>query len=412
MLGEGIGLVGLRRLEDAERDGNPIYAVIKGIGSSSDGRAKSIYAPVSAGQAKALRRAYEASGFGPDTVELVEAHGTGTKAGDAAEFGGLQTVFGETGRKDTQWCALGSIKSQIGHTKASAGAAGLIKATLALHNKVLPPTIKVDTPNPALRIEETPFYLNTEAKPWVRDHAHPRRAGVSSFGFGGSNFHITLEEYTGAGKAALRMRALPAELVAVSAKDPGSLIEALDAVVADLKAGGLAQRRGRGRGSDASRPRPNAVSLSWPPPPRIWKRRSARPGPRSTAPRSPFPAARSMDEVRRLDGSVAFLFPGQGSQSVGMGRDLAMAFERGATRPGTTTRLWSSATSETEVARSIGSSSRLPCSRTRPAPRRPRASPPRSGPSPPSASRASRPFASFDTSAWTATSSAATASAR
>ena len=160
MLGEGIGLIGLRRLEDAERDGNAIYAVITGIGTSSDGRAKSIYAPVAAGQAKALRRAYEASGFGPDTVELIEAHGTGTKAGDAAEFGGLRTVFGESDRKDTQWCALGSIKSQIGHTKAAAGAAGLIKATLALHNKILPPTIKIETPNPALKIEETAFYLN------------------------------------------------------------------------------------------------------------------------------------------------------------------------------------------------------------------------------------------------------------
>jgi acyl transferase domain-containing protein len=123
MLGEGLGLLALRRLDDAERDGDRIYAVIQGIGSSSDGRAKSVYAPVPEGQAKALRRAYQAAGYGPDTVELMEAHGTGTRAGDVAEFQALQAVFAETGRADRQWCALGSVKSQIGHTKAAAGAA-------------------------------------------------------------------------------------------------------------------------------------------------------------------------------------------------------------------------------------------------------------------------------------------------
>ncbi len=192
MLGEGLGMVALKRLADAERDGDRIYAVIRGVGTSSDGRAKSVYAPVSEGQAKALRRAYELAGYGPDTVELVEAHGTGTKAGDAAEFGGLKSVFDESGRADRQWCALGSVKSQIGHTKAAAGAAGLFKAILALHHKVLPPTIKVARPNPALDLESSPFQLSTRARPWVRDDAHPRRASVSSFGFGGSNFHVAM----------------------------------------------------------------------------------------------------------------------------------------------------------------------------------------------------------------------------
>ncbi|RLB61970.1 MAG: 3-oxoacyl-ACP reductase, partial [Deltaproteobacteria bacterium] len=140
MLGEGIGMVALRRLDDAERDGNRIYAVIRGIGTSSDGRATSVYSPRSEGQAKALRRAYGAAGYQPDTVELVEAHGTGTIAGDPPEFDSLTTVFDESGREDRQWCALGSIKSQIGHTKSAAAAAGLIKVAMALHHKVLPAT--------------------------------------------------------------------------------------------------------------------------------------------------------------------------------------------------------------------------------------------------------------------------------
>ncbi|HYN43294.1 MAG TPA: beta-ketoacyl synthase N-terminal-like domain-containing protein, partial [Thermoanaerobaculia bacterium] len=169
MLGEGLGMVALKRLADAERDGDRIYAVIRGVGTSSDGRSKSVYAPVPEGQAKALGRAYELAGYGPETVELMEAHGTGTKAGDAAEFEGLRQVFDAAGRSDRQWCALGSVKSQIGHTKAAAGAAGLFKAIMALHHGVLPPTIKVDAPNPKLGLEESPFYLSTASRPWVRD---------------------------------------------------------------------------------------------------------------------------------------------------------------------------------------------------------------------------------------------------
>ncbi|MEE9414306.1 MAG: beta-ketoacyl synthase N-terminal-like domain-containing protein, partial [Acidimicrobiales bacterium] len=133
MLGEGIGMVALMRLEDAERNGNNIYCVINGVGASSDGRSKSVYAPVSSGQARALANAYDKTGYGPESVELVEAHGTGTVAGDAAEFGGLRLAFEDADHDDSQWCALGSVKSQIGHTKAAAGAAGLFKVIMALH---------------------------------------------------------------------------------------------------------------------------------------------------------------------------------------------------------------------------------------------------------------------------------------
>ncbi|NRD32666.1 acyltransferase domain-containing protein [Shewanella sp. DC2-4] len=195
MIGEGIGMVALKRLEDAERDGDRIYAVIKGVGASSDGKFKSIYAPRPEGQAKALERAYDDAGFAPHSIGLVEAHGTGTAAGDVAEFNGLKSVFAQ-GNDTNQHIALGSVKSQVGHTKSTAGTAGVIKAALALHHKVLPATINVSKPNPKLNIESSPFYLNTETRPWFqRADATPRRAGVSSFGFGGTNFHLVLEEY-------------------------------------------------------------------------------------------------------------------------------------------------------------------------------------------------------------------------
>jgi len=194
ILGEGVGVVVLKRLGDAERDGDRIYAVIKGLGSSSDGKGQAVYAPSPEGQARALRAAYRNAGVSPATIELVEAHGTGTRVGDATEARGLTTVYREAGEEGT-WCALGSVKSMIGHTKAAAGAAGLIKAAMALHHKILPPTIKVESPNEAVAPGETPFYVNTEKRPWLPKSDHPRRAGVSAFGFGGSNFHCVVEEY-------------------------------------------------------------------------------------------------------------------------------------------------------------------------------------------------------------------------
>ncbi|MTJ12554.1 SDR family NAD(P)-dependent oxidoreductase [Anabaena sp. UHCC 0187] len=194
LLGEGVGMLVLKRLEDAQRDGDRIYAVIKGMGSSSDGKYKSIYAPRAEGQINSLIRAYTDAGMSPASVGLIEAHGTGTMVGDPTEFTSITSVFGENNPKK-QHIALGTVKSQIGHTKAAAGAASLIKAALALHHKVLPPTINVSKPHPKLNIENSPFYLNTETRPWVSHPTQPRRAGVSAFGFGGTNYHVVLEEY-------------------------------------------------------------------------------------------------------------------------------------------------------------------------------------------------------------------------
>jgi len=245
MIGEGLGMVVLKRLEDAERDGDRIYAVVKGIGTSSDGKFKSIYAPRSGGQAKALRRAYEDANVEPLCIGMLEAHGTGTAAGDVAEFEGLKEVFTEKKPEkscypDYQHIALGSIKSQIGHTKAAAGIAGLIKTALALHHKILPPSINIDRPSKKLGIENTPFYLNTEPRPWITD-GELRRAGVSAFGFGGTNFHYVLEEFQNVHSGPFRMHKT-SQTVFLSAATPKELDKACNNLLAELETEGAEQR--------------------------------------------------------------------------------------------------------------------------------------------------------------------------
>ncbi|MGZ4195320.1 MAG: beta-ketoacyl synthase N-terminal-like domain-containing protein [Solirubrobacteraceae bacterium] len=196
LLGEGIGIAVLKRLDDAIRDGDRVYAVIRGVGASSDGRGTTVMAPRVEGEELALRRAYAAAGISPLTVGLLEAHGTGTPVGDVVEVQALTRVFGE--RTDgLPRCALGSVKSMISHTIPAAGIAGMIKAALALHHRVLPPTLHCDQPNPKLELERTHFYLNTETRPWIHGGSEPRRAGINAFGFGGINAHAVLEEFTG-----------------------------------------------------------------------------------------------------------------------------------------------------------------------------------------------------------------------
>lgn len=223
LIGEGIGMVALKRLSDAKRDNDRIYAVIKGLGSSSDGRYKSIYAPRPEGQAIALKQAYKKAGFAPDTIGLIEAHGTGTEAGDEAEFTALKAVFGE-GNPRKQHIAIGSVKSQIGHTKAAAGSAGCIKAALALYHRILPATINVEKPHPKMDIKNSPFYINTATRPWFQpENGTPRRASVSAFGFGGTNFHLVLEEYTGNGNNTRKHNA--PYMILLSDKTPERLVE-------------------------------------------------------------------------------------------------------------------------------------------------------------------------------------------
>ena len=332
MVGEGLGMLVLKRLADAERDGDRIYAVIKAVGTSSDGRFKSIYAPRSAGQALALQRAYQEAGFSPATIGLVEAHGTGTMAGDPAEFEAIREVFGQDNPR-RQYIALGSVKSQIGHTKAAAGTASLIKVALELHHKVLPPTINIQKPNPKLEIEQTPFYLNTEARPWLRmDPVTPRRAGVSSFGFGGTNFHVVLEEHEEDHQGAYRRQPV-AQAVLLSAPTPADLQALCQEKLALLQSEESQQhfvglvnestsrkipfahaRLGFLAESAAEALRLLQISLdllqeksgqeSWEHPKGIFYRQSG------------------LD----LAGKVVALFPGQGSQYLEMGRELALNF--------------------------------------------------------------------------------------
>ncbi|MGW5112915.1 beta-ketoacyl synthase N-terminal-like domain-containing protein [Nocardia sp. NPDC004123] len=197
ILGEGISMLALRRLEDARRDGNRIYAVIRGLGSSSDGRAKSIYAPVAEGQRVALDRAYADADCSPADISLIEAHATGTAVGDKTELTALKGLLSEA-TPETRFAALGSVKSQIGHTKGAAGTASVMKLALALHQKVLPGTINVDAPNAEIASRAAPFYVNSRTRPWILDPQRPvRRAAASAMGFGGTNFHLVLEEADG-----------------------------------------------------------------------------------------------------------------------------------------------------------------------------------------------------------------------
>ncbi|MGX5397248.1 SDR family NAD(P)-dependent oxidoreductase [Streptomyces anulatus] len=323
MLGEAVVMYALKRLPDAERDGDRIHAVIRGIGTSSDGRSTAIYAPLPEGQERALRRAYEGAGYGPETVELVEAHGTGTKAGDTAELAALNAVFGASERPDGQWCAIGSVKSQIGHTKCAAGAAGLLKAVMALHHKVLPPTVKVERPNPAAAAPDGPFYVNTETRPWVRPAGHPRRAAVSSFGFGGSNFHVTLEEYapSGApGRAALRHRAAPSELVLFGGD---SLSDLVAPHTDDGRPLAALARESQASFSPSARARLAVVATGAEDLREKYTQALALIRQRPDAAFS-TPAGVRYAYGEAAPGRIGFLFPGQGSQYVGMGADLTM----------------------------------------------------------------------------------------
>lgn len=196
LLGEGVGAVVLKRREDAERDRDHIYALIKSVGIASDGRGQAILVPRVEGEELALRRAYKQANISPKTIGLIEAHGTGTRVGDLAEIQSLTRVFGY--RDGTfPGCAIGSVKSMISHAIPAAGIAAVIKTALALYHKILPPTLNFEEPNPEFELHKTPFFVNTDTRPWIHGAPEPRRAGVNAFGFGGINTHAILEEYPG-----------------------------------------------------------------------------------------------------------------------------------------------------------------------------------------------------------------------
>ena len=329
-ISEGVSVVVLKRLEDAERDGDRIYAVIRGVAGSSDGRGRSMTAPRPEGQVVALRRAYEQAGISPSTVGLIEAHGTGTVAGDASELASLMDIFKAAGTQ-ARTCAVGSVKSMIGHTKAAAGVTGLIKAALALHQRVLPPTLNVTEPNPQLLESDSPFYLNTEAQPWAANGS-PRRAGVSAFGFGGSNFHAVLEEYRDDVRRTSEetlVRQWPSELFFWAAPDKSALGAALDTTVRQVSgarchftslAHAICSAASETVRKSGIRLAIVASSLA-----ELVERIGA-------ARQALLENSDSLRDSKRgiylgsgpLDGKIAFLFPGQGSQHPGMLRELAV----------------------------------------------------------------------------------------
>ncbi|HWM91726.1 MAG TPA: thioester reductase domain-containing protein [Thermoanaerobaculia bacterium] len=193
LFGEGIGVVVLKRLSEAIADGDPIHAVIRGSAFNNDGSLKVGYtAPSVEGQAEVIALAQAVAGVGPETIGYVEAHGSGTPLGDPIEVAALTRAF-RAGTEARGFCALGSIKTNVGHLESAAGIAGLIKAALALEREAIPPSLHFEKPNPQIDFESSPFYVNTRLREWPRGEA-PRRAGVSSFGMGGTNVHVILEE--------------------------------------------------------------------------------------------------------------------------------------------------------------------------------------------------------------------------
>ncbi|MFE4627962.1 SDR family NAD(P)-dependent oxidoreductase [Streptomyces mirabilis] len=339
-LGEGVGCVVLKRLADAERDGDRVYAVIKGVGSASDGRALGLTAPRPEGQYNALTRAYRNAGISPAEVGLVEAHGTGTVVGDRTELGSLTRVFEEAGAPPGA-CALGSVKSQIGHTKCAAGLAGLIKTSLALHTGVKPPTLHLTEPNPAWDAQSSPFAFHTEARPWSAAPAE-RVAGVSAFGFGGTNFHVVLRAHGGGPPPVTSAQHWPAELFTFRGADRAAAVRAASELLALVEAapGPYEPWRLRDFALAASRRAEAATTRSTTGTASTASTRGARTwiafvaGSTEeltallrraiTGEHAPKEGLFTADEDET--GDVALLFPGQGSQRPGMFAELFVSF--------------------------------------------------------------------------------------
>ncbi|MFC7450881.1 SDR family NAD(P)-dependent oxidoreductase [Rhodococcus daqingensis] len=327
-LGEGVGCVVLKRLTDAERDGDRIYAVIKGLAGSSDGRSRGLTAPRPEGQRLALERAYRMAGMSPARLGLVEAHGTGTVVGDKTELATLTTLLTEAGAPAGA-CALGSVKSQIGHTKCAAGLASLIKAARAVHAGVRPPTGQLQSPNEYWQRESSPFSFDTAPRPWFAP-ATERIAGVSAFGFGGTNFHAVVSGYGGAPEPAHGLDEWPAELFLFRGADEAAAVREIDHTADLIAANDAAGRPWRLRDLALAAARwqstadlPVQVALVA----GDLDELAAKLEP-ARAFETDASAGVFAREPRAESGQVAFLFPGQGSHRVGMLADLFVAFPR------------------------------------------------------------------------------------
>jgi acyl transferase domain-containing protein len=306
--GNGAGVVVLKRLEEALADRDQILAVIKGSAINNDGAGKvGFTAPSIDGQAEAIRAAQAIAGVEPETVGYIEAHGTGTTLGDPIEIAALTQAFG-AGSGSKNFCAIGSVKTNIGHLDVAAGVANLIKAVLVLQHGTIPPSLHFESPNPRIDFANSPFFVNAKAREW-RTVATPRRAGVSSFGMGGTNSHVVLEEARAEAESA---GSRPWALIALSARSEAALNTATANLAShlslrdDLDLADVAFTLHTGRKSfdhrrvAVCRDTREAVSLLT-----------------SREPLHVFTGA-----VGEVAPEVVFMFPGQGSQYVGMGREL------------------------------------------------------------------------------------------
>ncbi len=312
--GNGCGIVVLKRLGDAVADGDRIHAVIRGSAVNNDGAAKvGFTAPSVAGQAEVIAESLMMAAVPAETIGYVEAHGSGTPLGDPIEMAALTQAFRAAGARGNGFCAVGSVKTGIGHCNTAAGAAGLIKAALALVHRTIPPSLHFETPNPQIDFAGSPFYVPTRSAPWETADGAPRRAGVSSFGLGGTNAHVVLEEAPAAAPGDPPSR--PAQLFVLSARSAGALDAAAARLADHLEAhaeldaaGALADvawtlQTGRKafehRRAAVARDRRSAVA-------------ALRPGAGAMAGERPGAGARPL----------VFLFPGLGDQHVDMAREL------------------------------------------------------------------------------------------
>ncbi|MEH1814615.1 MAG: amino acid adenylation domain-containing protein [Nostoc sp.] len=311
--GSGLGIVVLKRLEDAIADGDTIHAVIKGSAINNDGFLKVGYtAPSVQGQAEVIAAAQAVADVDPQTISYIEAHGTGTALGDPVEIAALTQVFRQSTDKKS-FCAIGSVKTNIGHLDAAAGVSSLIKTVLALKHQLIPPSLHCSEPNPEIDFPNTPFYVNTKLTPWLADKA-PRRAGISSFGVGGTNAHVVLEE----AKQFKIQVALPAHqrcdsklkskylVLCLSAKTESALDTATHNLIAHLQ----------------QHPELNLADVAF----TLHVGRKAFDYRRMLVCHSREEAIASLETSNSSYQSgkqqVAFMFPGQGAQYVNMAREL------------------------------------------------------------------------------------------